>query len=319
MKDGDILCLEKYPASIKRKEKKRSGLLVAELATARRYLGQRRVSSAGRNRRARLHRGGLGHVLPALCRARHWQGLNSMRFQQGCWMRPTRPVIAHHRRCQGLPPRSNSLENLVGKVRLALVIGGGHGQYVSCTRRGVPVGKVAGGERSGGDPPLRNLSRRRKAANCAIILPVDAVVAFSTSRPMRRPHGLWASMRISRPTAMILGRRGRQVDRGAFMAAIDDAATLVWNGPARRVRAAAVSTAARCWAARLRGPARTKAGQADLGRRRAATRWPALNQAGVAGDFTYVSTAGRRVSRMDGRETIARCRGFLKKETLDRA
>jgi phosphoglycerate kinase len=66
---------------------------------------------------------------------------------------------------------------------------------------------------------------KAEAANCEIILPVDAVVAF-TSRPTRRR----TPMARRDPGRRHDPRRRPAIDR-ADQAAIDDAATLVWNGP----------------------------------------------------------------------------------------
>jgi phosphoglycerate kinase len=122
------------------------------------------------------------------------------------------------------------------------------------------------------------------AANCAIILPVDAVVAyhFQANAPSHA-YGLDAIP----ADGMILDVGPQSIAR--IHAAIDDAATLVWNGPLgafelhpfdRGTVVAAKHAAERTKAKKLI----SVAGGGDT--------VAALNQAGVAGDFSYVSTAG---------------------------
>jgi phosphoglycerate kinase len=86
---------------------------------------------------------------------------------------------------------------------------------------------------------------------------------------------------------MILDVGPRSIER--IHAAIDDAATLVWNGPLGAFELAPFDRgtvlAARHAAARTKaGKLVSVAGGGDT--------VAALNQAGATGDFTYVSTAG---------------------------
>src|SRR5674476_818251 len=125
---------------------------------------------------------------------------------------------------------------------------------------------------------------KAEAANCAIILPVDAVVAyhFAANAPSQA-YGLDAIP----PDGMILDVGPQSIAR--IHAAIDDAATLVWNGPLGAFEMTpfdhGTMVAARHAAARTKAKKLISvAGGGDT--------VAALNQAGVAGDFTYVSTAG---------------------------
>ena len=148
--------------------------------------------------------------------------------------------------------------------------------------KGVAIGKSLA-EKDLAPTALRILEKA-EAANCAIILPVDAVVAyhFAANAPSHA-YGLDAIP----PEGMILDV-GPQ-SSGRIHAAIDDAATLVWNGPVgafelqpfdRGTVAAAKHAAERTKAKKLL----SVAGGGDT--------VAALNQAGVASDFSYVSTAG---------------------------
>jgi phosphoglycerate kinase len=172
------------------------------------------------------------------------------------------------------------LENLVAKVD-ALVIGGGMANTF-LHAQGVKIGKSLA-EKDLAATALRIMDKA-EAANCAIILPVDAVVAyhFEANAPSQA-YGLDAIP----PDAMILDVGPQSIAR--ISAVIDDAATLVWNGPLgafelnpfdKGTVAAAKHAAARTKAKKLV----SVAGGGDT--------VAALNQAKVADAFTYISTAG---------------------------
>src|SRR5262249_57569864 len=90
--------------------------------------------------------------------------------------------------------------------------------------KGVAVGKSLC-EKDLAATALRILEKAG-ASNCAIILPVDAVVSyhFAANAPSHA-YGLDAIP----PEGMILDVGPQSISR--IHAAIDDAATLVWNGP----------------------------------------------------------------------------------------
>uniref|UniRef100_UPI0013D2C906 phosphoglycerate kinase n=2 Tax=Pseudomonadota TaxID=1224 RepID=UPI0013D2C906 len=72
----------------------------------------------------------------------------------------------------------------------------------------------------------RAIMAKAQAANCTIILPVDAIVAwhFEANAPFHA-YGLDAIPE----DGMILDVGPQSIER--IKGAIDDAATLVWNGP----------------------------------------------------------------------------------------
>ena len=192
---------------------------------------------------------------------------------------PTRPVIAIVGGAK-VSSKIELLENLVGKVD-ALVVGGGMANTF-LHAQGVGIGKSLA-EKDFAATALRIIDKA-KAANCAIILPVDAVVAskFEAHAPSQA-YGLDAIPE----DGMILDVGPQSIER--ITSAIDDAATLVWNGPLGAFElppfdhgtvAAARHAAARTKAHRLV----SVAGGGDT--------VAALNQAGVAADFSYISTAG---------------------------
>jgi phosphoglycerate kinase len=271
MKDGDILCLEN--TRFHKEEEKNDPAFVAELAK----LGDLWVNDAfSAAHRAHASTEGLGHKLPGYAGRTMQAELEAL---SKALEAPVKPVIAIIGGAK-VSTKIDLLENLVSKVD-ALVIGGGMANTF-LHAKGVAIGKSLA-EKDLAPTALRILEKA-EAANCAIILPVDAVVAyhFAANAPSHA-YGLDAIP----PEGMILDV-GPQ-SSGRIHAAIDDAATLVWNGPVgafelqpfdRGTVAAAKHAAERTKAKKLL----SVAGGGDT--------VAALNQAGVASDFSYVSTAG---------------------------
>src|SRR4249920_1452297 len=263
MKDGDILCLEN--TRFHKEEEKNDPAFVAELANLGDIWANDALSAA---HRAHASTEGLGHTLPAELDALG-KALDA----------PTKPVIAIIGGAK-VSTKIDLLENLVTKVD-ALVIGGGMANTF-LHAQGVGVGKSLA-EKDLAATALR-IMEKASAANCAIILPVDAVVAyhFAANSPSHA-YGLDAI-----PAEGMILDVGPQ-SSARIHAAIDDAATLVWNGPLgafemtpfdRGTVVAARHAAERTKAKKLV----SVAGGGDT--------VAALNQAGVSGDFSYVSTAG---------------------------
>jgi phosphoglycerate kinase len=271
MKDGDIVCLEN--TRFHQQEEKNDPAFVAQLAR----LGDIWVNDAfSAAHRAHASTEGLGHQLPAYAGRTMQAELDALAKALDA---PTRPVIAIIGGAK-VSTKIALLENLVSKVD-ALVIGGGMANTFLFAR-GVAIGKSLA-EKDLAATALR-ISEKADAANCAIILPVDATVAFHfAAHAPCHAYGLDAIP----ADGMILDIGPLSIER--VRAAIDDAATLVWNGPLgafemppfdRGTVAAAKHAAERTKAKKLVAVA----GGGDT--------VAALNQAGVAGDFTYVSTAG---------------------------
>ena len=271
MTDGDILCLENtrfHPG-----EEQNDPAFVGELAK----LGDIWVNDAfSAAHRAHASTEGLGHVLPAYAGRTMQAELDALTRALEA---PTRPVIAIIGGAK-VSTKIDLLENLVRKVD-ALVIGGGMANTFMHAQ-GIGIGKSLA-EKDLAATALR-IIEKADAANCAIILPVDAVVAFHfAAHAPTHAYGLDAIP----PDGMILDVGPQSIER--IRAAVDDAATLVWNGPLgafelppfdRGTVAAARYAAGRTKAGKLI----SVAGGGDT--------VAALNQAGVAQDFTYVSTAG---------------------------
>jgi phosphoglycerate kinase len=130
----------------------------------------------------------------------------------------------------------------------------------------------------------RDILAAAKSKSCEILLPVDVVVAKEFKAGS--PHRVSAIADV-KADEMILDSGPKSV--AAIKAALDGAATLVWNGPlgAFEIKPfdAATNEAARYAAVRTKaGKLVSIAGGGDT--------VAALNQAGVADDFSYISTAG---------------------------
>ena len=165
MKDGDILCLEN--TRFHKEEEKNDPAFVAELAK----LGDIWVNDAfSAAHRAHASTEGLGHKLPAYAGRTMQAELDAL---GKALEHPTKPVIAIIGGAK-VSTKIDLLENLVRKVD-ALVIGGGMANTF-LHAQGVGIGKSLA-EKDLAATALR-IIEKAKAANCAIILPVDAVVAF---------------------------------------------------------------------------------------------------------------------------------------------
>jgi phosphoglycerate kinase len=271
MKDGDILCLEN--TRFHKEEEKNDPAFVAALAK----LGDIWVNDAfSAAHRAHASTEGLGHKLPAYAGRTMQAELDALNKALEA---PTKPVIAIIGGAK-VSTKIDLLENLVSKVD-ALVIGGGMANTF-LHAQGAGIGKSLA-EKDLAATALR-IVEKAAAANCAIILPVDAVVAFQfAANSPSHAYGLDAIP----SDGMILDVGPQSVAR--IRAAIDDAATLVWNGPLGAFEMTPFDRgtvlAARHAAERTRAKKLISvAGGGDT--------VAALNQAAVAGDFTYVSTAG---------------------------
>ncbi|MFL5233001.1 MAG: phosphoglycerate kinase [Microvirga sp.] len=271
MKEGDILLLEntRFDAG---EEKNDSGFAKA-LAT----LGDVYVNDAfSAAHRAHASTEGLAHLLPAYAGRAMQAELDAL--AKGLEA-PARPLVAVVGGAK-VSTKIDLLENLVARVD-ALVIGGG---MANTFLQAIDIGVGRSlAERDLGATARRIMDKARET-NCAIILPVDAVVAGELKA--NAPHHTYGIDAIP-SDGIILDIGAQSVDR--VNAAINDAATLVWNGPLGAFEHVPFDqgtvAAARHAAARTRqGKLVSVAGGGDT--------VAALNHAGVAGEFTYVSTAG---------------------------
>src|ERR1700745_2793134 len=165
MKDGDILCLEN--TRFHKEEEKNDPAFVAELAK----LGDLWVNDAfSTAHRAHASTEGLGHKLPAYAGRTMQAELEAL---SKALEAPQKPVIAIVGGAK-VSTKLELLENLIGKVE-ALVIGGAMANTF-LHAQGLKVGKSLVEKDMA--YTARRIMAKAEAGSCAIILPVDAIVAF---------------------------------------------------------------------------------------------------------------------------------------------
>ena len=218
----------------------------------------------------------LAHLLPAAAGRLMEAELKALEAALGM---PKRPVVAVVGGAK-VSTKLALLGNLVGRVD-HLVIGGGMANTF-LVAQGVEVGKSLA-ERDMALTALEILAKA-KATGCMIHLPVDIVVAREFRAGAARET---LPVADCPKDAMILDAGPQTV--AALEAVFATCATLIWNGPLGAFELtpfdAATMAAARNVAALTReGRLISVAGGGDT--------VAALNQAGVADDFTFISTAG---------------------------
>lgn len=226
--------------------------------------------------RAHVSTVGLAQLLPAYAGKSMERELNALDAALGT---PERPVLAVVGGAK-VSSKIDLLKNLVSKVD-ALAIGGGMANtFLAARGHGVGASLC---EHDLADT-ARQIEANAKAAGCDIILPRDVVVAkeFAANAPSRI-----CGLDEVADNEMILDAGPQTV---AILAlAMDTARTLVWNGPlgAFEIEPFDAATVAAAKAAGQRAKEHKLTAVAGGGDTVAA-----LNHAGAAGDFTFVSTAG---------------------------
>ncbi len=226
--------------------------------------------------RAHASTEGIARLLPSAAGRNMAAELKAL---EGALSKPERPVVA----VVGGAKVSTKLDligNLLEKVD-AVVIGGGMANTFLAAE-----GKAVGKSLCEHDmlDTARDVAARAKQVGCELILPVDVVVAegFAANSPNRTVAA------DSCPDDMMILDAGEQTV--ALIAKhLESAKTVVWNGPLGafeiepfdRATVAAAKKAAELTQA---GALLSVAGGGDT--------VAALNAAGVAGQFSYVSTAG---------------------------
>jgi phosphoglycerate kinase len=226
--------------------------------------------------RAHASTEGIAHLLPSAAGRSMQAELEALKKALEQPERPLAAIVGGAK----ISTKLDLLANLTAKVD-TLIIGGGMANTFLAAQ-GIDIGK------SLCEHDLletaRNIMNTAAARNCTIMLPQDARLAkeFKEGTASRI-----APIGDVRAGEMILDIGPETVD--AVDAALDRAATLVWNGPfgAFEIEPFDRGTAAvaRHVAERTRtGKLVSVAGGGDT--------VAALNRAGIAQDFTYVSTAG---------------------------
>jgi len=282
MNDGDILLLEntRFHAG---EEKNDPDFAKALAANGDLYVND--AFSAAH--RAHASTEGIAHILPAYVGRAMQAELDALDKGLG---NPTHPVVAIVGGAK-VSTKIDLLMNLVKRVD-ALVIGGGMANTFLAAR-GTDVGKSLCEHDLAAT--AKQIMVEAASAGCAIVLPVDAVVAAELKAGAASEVVAIDAVPADR---MILDVGPKSVE--VICQWIDRARTLVWNGPLGafeiepfdKATVAAARHAAHCTSD---GRLVSIAGGGDT--------VAALNHAGVADDFTYVSTAGGAfLEWMEGKE-----------------
>ncbi|MGV2100638.1 phosphoglycerate kinase [Rhizobium sp. 21-4511-3d] len=271
MKDGDILLLEN--TRFYKGEEKNDADHTKALAANGDIFVNDAFSAA---HRAHSSTEGLAQVLPAYAGRTMQAELEALEKGLG---NPARPVVAIVGGAK-VSTKIDLLMNLVKKVD-ALVIGGGMANTFIAAR-GTNVGKSLCEHDLA--ETAKQIMIEAAAAGCAIILPEDGVVAREFKAGAANEI---VAIDAIPADAMVLDVGPKSVE--AVKSWIERAQTLVWNGPLGAFEIEPFDKAT--VAAAKYAAERTKAGKLTSVAGGGDTV-SALNHAGVADDFSYVSTAG---------------------------
>lgn len=283
MQPGDIAILENTRFHLG--EEKNDPALVEGMAA----LGDLYVNDAfSAAHRAHASTEGLAHKLPAFAGRSMEKELDALEAALGNPQKPVAAVVGGAK----VSTKLDVLNNLVTQVD-HLIIGGGMANTF-LHARGVDVGKSLCEKDL--SETAEAIFAKAEAAGCTIHLPYDVVVAkeFAANPPSVRT----CNVHEVAADEMILDVGPAAVE--ALGDALKNCRTLVWNGPLGAFEIAPFDTAtvalARTAAALTKeGSLVSVAGGGDT--------VAALNHAGVADDFTFVSTAGGAfLEWMEGKE-----------------
>jgi phosphoglycerate kinase len=279
---GEVVLLEN--TRFQPGEEKNDPALAAQMAA----LGQVFVNDAfSAAHRAHASTEALARLLPAAAGRLMEAELKALEAALGA---PERPVVAVVGGAK-VSTKIELLANLVTKVD-HLVIGGGMANTF-LVAEGIEVGTSLA-ERDMAET-AREIRHRAQKAGCQIHLPVDVVVARAFKAGAESQT---VSVHKCPPDAMILDAGPETV--AALEQVFASAKTLIWNGPLGAFEIEpfnAATNAAALSAARL-----TKAGKL-ISVAGGGDTVAALNAAGAAEDFTFISTAGGAfLEWMEGKE-----------------
>jgi phosphoglycerate kinase len=271
MKPGDVLLLEntRFHAG----EEKNDPALAAEMAK----LGDLYVNDAfSAAHRAHASTEGLARVLPAFAGKSMERELDYLDRALGDPKRPVLAVVGGAK----VSSKIDLLQNLVTKVNMLAVGGGMANTFLFA--KGVAIGKSLC-EKDLADT-ARAIMATAEKSGCRILLPSDVATAREFRANVEHHH-----VHVAHVAADDIVLDAGPETVAALTRAMDEAKTLIWNGPLGAFETPpfdqATMAAARAAAERARhGKLIAVAGGGDT--------VAALNQAGVAGDFTFVSTAG---------------------------
>ncbi len=282
LEDGDVLLLEntRYHAA----ETKNEPAFAAALAALGDIYCNDAFSAA---HRAHGSTEGVARLLPS-CAGRLMQAeLSALEAALG---QPERPVVAVVGGAK-VSTKLDLLGNLVSKVD-HLVIGGGMANTFLAAQ-GINVGNSLA-EHEMADT-AREILGKAEAAGCEVILPTDVVVAREFAANAANET---VAADACPADAMILDAGPDSVAK--ISATLEHAKTLIWNGPLGAFEiepfdAATNAAAAKAADLSADGKLVSVAGGGDT--------VAALNKAGAAERFTYISTAGGAfLEWMEGKE-----------------
>ena len=226
--------------------------------------------------RAHASTEGLAHVLPAYAGPQMMDEINALRAALENPKRPTVAIVGGAKISTKIPV----LTNLSKKVD-KLIIGGGMANTF-LKAQGVDVGRsLAEADQT---KVVGEVMAAAKAAGCEIVLPVDGVVA----KEFKAGAASEARDNANIPAdGMVLDIGPKSV--AAMTSIIQGCHTALWNGPVGAFESAPFGTGTFALARQVAqltkaGGLVSVAGGGDT--------VSALNMAGVADDFSYVSTAG---------------------------
>ncbi len=269
LQPGEVLLLEntRFHAG----EEKNDPMMAASLAA----LGDIFVNDAfSAAHRAHASTEGIAKLLPA-CAGRLMEA--ELKALDAALGNPQRPVVAVVGGAK-VSTKLDLLGNLVGKVD-ALVIGGGMANTFLAAQ-GKPVGKSLC-EHDLAPTALAILDKAAETG-CRIVLPVDLVVAREF-----RAHAPHEIVTECPDDAMILDAGPASIAEIGTL--FEGARTLIWNGPLGAFELEPFDTATN--AAARKAAELTRAGTL-VSVAGGGDTVAALNRAGAAADFSYISTAG---------------------------
>ena len=271
MKNGDVILLEnlRFDAG---EEKNDPGFAAALAANGDLYVSD--AFSAAHRAHASVE--AIAHLLPAFAGEAMRRELDALEAALGHPARPVLGVVGGSK----VSTKLELLDHLTDKLD-CLAIGGGMANTFLLAQ-GYDIG-ASFAEKDLTDH-ARRIADEAKAKGCALLLPIDVVVAecMEAGAPSRT-----CSLASIAPTDRILDAGAKTVAR--LNGAMDAARTLIWNGPLGVFEippfdAATTAAARHAGALAKAGSLIAVAGGGDT--------VSALNHAGVVEDFTFVSTAG---------------------------
>ena len=269
--DGEVLLLENlrfHPG-----EEKNDPEFVRELA----ILGDLYVNDAfSAAHRAHASTEGIARVLPAFAGRAMQTELEHLERALGTPERPVMGIVGGAK----VSTKIDLLDNLVGKLQRLAIGGGMANTFLFAQGHGVGA-SLCEKEMAG---TAREVLEKAKVQGCEIILPTDVVVARKLEP---NAESRVTSLDGIEPGESIFDVGPETLKR--LLEAIAASRTLVWNGPLGVFEVPPFDKA-------TTAAAREAAGLAKEGKLIAVggggDTVAALNAAGVAGDFTFVSTAG---------------------------